>query len=129
MAKQVALMAVNADAYSKLVSAVNFGRWQEPEPTLYDELKRLRLTPRDVVGALVKAHLVLEKYVYSGLANRLMLAESDVMTSALLRLMELGIPALPVHDSIIAPQRHRESVKQIMEDEYRRQTSFGINVE
>lgn len=129
VAKQIALMAVNADAYSKLVSAVNFGGWREPEPTLYDELKRLRLTPREVVGALMKAHPILERYVYSGLANRLMLAESDVMTSALLRLMELNIPALPVHDSVIAPLRHGESVRRVMEDEYKRHTGFGIIVE
>lgn len=129
VAKQMALMAVNADAYSKLVSAINFGRWREPEPTLYDELKRLGLTPKEVIGALVKAHPILEKYVYSGLANRLMLAESDIVTSALLRLMELGIPALPVHDSVIAPLRHKEAVRQIMEDTYRQHTGFDITIE
>ena len=43
--------------------------------------------------------------------------------------MSLGIPALPVHDSIIAPKRHRGQVKQVMEDAYRERTGFGITVE
>ena len=86
VAKQLTLMAVNAGSYRELVSAVNFGRRRDPEPTLYDELRRLNLTPKDVVEALAKAHPALEKYVYSGLATRLMLAESDIMTSVLLRL-------------------------------------------
>jgi hypothetical protein len=129
VAKLVTLMAVNAHGYRELVSAVNFGRRREPEPTLYNELKRLGLTPKEVVGALVKAHPILEKHVYGGLANRLMLAESDIMTSVLLRLMGLGIPALPVHDSVIAPLRHREAVRRVMEDAYRQHTGFSIIVE
>jgi hypothetical protein len=129
VAKQMALMAVNADGYRKLVSAVNFGRWREPEPTLYDELKRLGLTPREVVQALVQAHPVLEKYIYSGQANRLMLEESEIMTSVLLSLMEVGIPALPVHDSVVAPRRDREQVRQAMEYAYRERTGFRIAVE
>jgi len=129
MAKLVTLMAVNADGYRKLVSAVNFGRRREAAPTLYEELKRLGLTPKEVITALLKAHPILEKYVYSGLANRLMLAESEIVTSALLRLMELGIPALPVHDSLIVPHRHSEVVRRAMEDAYRQHTGFTIAVE
>ncbi len=58
-----------------------------------------------------------------------MLEESEVMTEALLRLMDQSISALPVHDSLIAPKRHRGQVKQVMEDAYREHTSFGITVE
>ena len=94
-----------------------------------DELKRLRLTPREVIGALVRAHPTLEKHIYSGLANGLMLEESDIMTSALLRLVELGVPALPVHDSVIAPIRHGDMVRRVMEDMYQQPTGFSITVE
>jgi hypothetical protein len=50
------------------------------------------------------------------------------MTSVLIRLMELGIPALPVHDSIIAPLRHKELVMRVMEDAYSQHTNFEITV-
>lgn len=128
LAKQLTLMAVNADSYRALVSAVNFGRVQGEEASAYDELKRVGLTPKDVVGALVEVHPTIRKYVYSDQANRLMLAESDIMTAVLLRLMGFGIPALPVHDSVVAPSRHGESVRRVMGEEYRRQTGFDISV-
>ena len=51
------------------------------------------------------------------------------MTEVLLRLMELGVPALHVHDSVIAPGRDMEQVRQVMEDAYRQNTGFSITVE
>ena len=58
-----------------------------------------------------------------------MLAESDIVTTALLRLMEMDIPALPVHDSLITPRRHRERVREVMEEVYGQHTGFNIVVE
>jgi hypothetical protein len=126
--KELVLVAVNAPSYKSLSSAVNSTRRGNPESSLYGQLKELGLTARDVVGAIVQAHPILERYVFSGQANRLMLAESDIMTSVLLRLMGQGIPALPVHDSLVFPRRHREAVKRVMEDAYREYTGFGITV-
>ena len=58
-----------------------------------------------------------------------MLTESNIVTSALLSLMELGIPALPVHDSLIAPREYRDRVGEVMEEAYRQNTGFRITVE
>jgi hypothetical protein len=127
VAKRMTLMAVNAESYRALSSGVNFSK-RKGEENLYDELKALGLTPIEVIEALVEAHPILERYVFSGQANRLMLEESDIMTAVLLRLMSQSVPALPVHDSVVFPKRHRETVKQVMEDEYRRQTGFEITV-
>ena len=63
------------------------------------------------------------------MANRLMLEESEITTSVLLYLMKVGIPALPVHDSVIVPKRYREQVRQVMKNAYRERTGFGITVE
>ncbi len=115
VAKSIVLFAVNAPSYASLSSAVNLDKATEtkanlgrakPKPILYDELKRQGLRPTDVVNAISEAHPAIAKYIFSGSAIRLMLAESDIVTSALLRLMDLGIPALPVHDSLIAPRQH-----------------------
>ena len=57
-----------------------------------------------------------------------MLIESDILTAVLLKLMKLGIPALPVHDSLVVPFQHKDVVKQIMRDEYQQQTGFRITV-
>ena len=82
-----------------------------------------------MVNAIGEAHPAISKYLFSGMANRLMLEESEVLTGALLRLMEMGVPALPVHDSLITPKKHRGQVRQLMEDAYRGRTGFGITVE
>ncbi|MBA7478643.1 hypothetical protein ES707_14071 [subsurface metagenome] len=138
VAKSLTLFAVNAPSHASLSSAVNLDKAKEtkanlgraePKPILYDELKRQGLEPRNVVGAISEAHPAIAKYIFSGSANRLMLAESEIMTSVLLSLMEVGIPALHVHDSVVAPSRDRDTVRRVMEDEYRRHTSFGITVE
>ncbi|MBA7660542.1 hypothetical protein ES703_68544 [subsurface metagenome] len=138
VAKSIVLFAVNAPSYASLSSAVNLDKAKEtkanlgraePKPILYDELKRQGLRPNDVVNAISEAHPTIAKYIFSGSAIRLMLAESDIMTSALLRLMDLGIPSLPVHDSLIAPRRHRGRVREVMEEAYNQHTGFSITVE
>ena len=50
------------------------------------------------------------------------------MTSVLLRLMRKGIPALPVHDSLVFPGRDRETVRGVMEREFLLQTGQPIAV-
>ena len=124
--KELVLVAVNASSYKSLSSAVNSTQRRGAESSLYAQLKELGLTARDAVGAIVQAHPRLERYVFTSQANRLMLAESDIITAVIVKLMGLGIPSLPVHDSVIAPDRHRATVKRLMEEEYRRQTGFDI---
>lgn len=138
VAKSIMLFAVNAPTYASLSSAINLDKAKEtkanlgraePKPIVYDELKRQGLRPTDVVNAIGEAHPTIANYIFSGSALRLMLAESEIITSALLKLMDLGIPALPVHDSLIAPRRHRGRVRQVMEEVYKWHTGFRIAVE
>jgi len=138
IAKSVVLIAVNASSYRSYVAAINRDKGRQikanmgravPKPILYDELKECRLHHKDIIESVKKAHPVLGKYIYSGLANKLMLKESNIITSVLLSLMELGIPALPVHDSIISPRRHKDLVSSVMEGAYNQQTGFGIIID
>ena len=76
----------------------------------------------------MEAHPALERHVFGGQANRLMLAESDIMTAVLLGLAGRGIPALPVHDSLVFPECHRETVRGAMEREFLLQTGQPIAV-
>lgn len=124
IAKRITLIAVNAKSYVSLVGAINLDKAETertnksraiPEPVLYSELKKQHLTPKEVVEAIKTAHPVIAKYVYSASANKLMLVESDIMTSVLLKLVQLNIPALPVHDSVIIPSRHEDTARRIMQ--------------
>ena len=97
-----------------------------PEPVLYYELKKYNLAPKEVIEAIKLAHPAIDKYVYGASGNKLMLVESDIMTSVLLKLKELDIPALPVHDSVIVPRRHEDVARDIMQKTYREHTDFDI---
>lgn len=133
--KNIVLIAINADSYAQTSRAVNNNSWEErranrkraiPEPVLNDEIKKIGLEIKDVVEAIRKAHPAIAKYIYRASANKLMLVESDIMTSVLLKLMRLSIPALPVHDSVIVPRRHKDIAIRVMRDTYREHTGFDI---
>jgi hypothetical protein len=138
VAKSITLFAINAPTYAKLTAAINLDKAHEtkanrsrkiPKPILYEELEKSGLKPKDIIEAFTESLPAIEKYLFSGSWLRLMLVESEITTAALRRLMELGIPALPVHDSIIAPTRHRDTTRRIMEEAYRQHTGFSIAVE
>jgi hypothetical protein len=133
VAKSIVLIAINASGYASLVGAINSNKGETeranknravPEPVLYSELKNHGLTAKEVVEAIKIAHPVIAKYVYRAMANKLMLVESDIMTSVLLKLMRLSIPALPVHDSVIVPSRHKDVARRVMQDTFTEQTGF-----
>ena len=135
VAKSIVLIAINASSYVSLVGAINNNKAEQeranknravPEPILYCELKKCGLKPKEVVEAIKIVHPVIGKYIYSASANKLMLVESDIMTSVLLKLMRLGVSALPVHDSVIVPSRHKDTARRVMRDTYREHTGFDI---
>jgi hypothetical protein len=137
IAKSVVLVAVNATTYAKMISGINLNKAKEtkankhrakPKPILYDELKKSVLTPAEVVEAIKTAHPTLAKYIYSGSANKLMLEESEIMTSVLCRLMKNNVPALPIHDSVLVPARCEEVTRQAMTGCYHERTGFHINL-
>ena len=98
----------------------------KPELVLYNELKKQKLKPKEVVEAIKIAHPTIAKYIYSASANKLMFVESDIMTFVLLKLMRLDIPTLPVHDSVIVPTRHTNAARQAMQDTYVEHTGFDV---
>jgi hypothetical protein len=137
VAKNIVLIAINANSYAQTSRAVNNNSWEErrankkrtiPEPVLYDELKKTNLKPKDVVEAIREAHPSIAQYIYSASANKLMLVESDIMTSVLLKLMQLSIPALPVHDSVIVPSQCEDIARRVMQDIFRKYTRFAIAI-
>lgn len=86
------------------------------------------MSPKVILQAFQQVNPTISKYVYSALANLLMLIESEIMTEVLLELMNRDIPAVPIHDSLLFPKMHRNEVMQVMKDVYRQQTQFDIQV-
>jgi hypothetical protein len=136
IAKKTTLIALNA-SQKGLQGAINSDKRDElkanltrpaPKPILYDELKACGMTAGQVVRAITCAHPAIAKYLFTQPANRLMMVESEILIAVLLRLMELYIPALPLHDSLIVPVRCGVVVRRVMGEEYHKQTGFSITV-
>ncbi|BBO78624.1 hypothetical protein DSCW_60410 [Desulfosarcina widdelii] len=79
-------------------------------------------------GALIECfqdyHSRIKKFLLSGKGLELQYQDSVIMASILERMMWKGIPALPVHDSIICPARYKEFLRQVMMEEYEKEMGF-----
>jgi len=142
--KSVTLMSINAKDEKNLKKAINhesykerktnkkrFNEGRETKPVLNDELERLHLEYVQIVDAFRNAHPIILNYIYSDSSRKLMLDESMIMTSVLLELMKMKIPAIPIHDSVLFPKQDEDTVKKVKEvmlDQYNRYTGFTIKV-
>ncbi len=138
--KGVTLMSINAteknlkkaiDDDSRKERNSNFNRVNEgrdPHPVINDELAKLKIDFITIVNAFRSAHPTIAKYIYSNSPNKLMLEESEIMTSVLLELMKKKILAIPIHDSVLFPKQHAVDVKRVMLDCYQKETGFNIRV-
>jgi hypothetical protein len=92
-------------------------------------IDRLGVRPSVLRKAIVGAHPKLAPYVCGGDQSAwLQGRESEVMIGALEALARKGMAALPLHDSVVVPARHREVARAAMEESYRQQTGFSIRV-
>lgn len=54
--------------------------------------------------------------------------DSNIMERVLKSLHKRNIPALPVHDSVVVPEKYRNTVIRIMKEQYKQTTGFEIEV-
>ena len=69
-------------------------------------------------------HALIKQFLLSGKGLELQYQDSVIMASILERMTRKGIPALPVHDSVICPARHKEFLRQVMMEEYEKAMGF-----
>ena len=70
-------------------------------------------------------HARIKHFFLSGKGLELQYQDSVIIASILERMMKKGIPALPVHDSVICPARHKEFLRQVMMEEYEKAMGFA----
>jgi hypothetical protein len=90
------------DGVKKVVSAMLFR--SSPLTKVPRDLKDAlppRVSGRSVRSAILAAHPALAPVFETGLGLRLMFTESQILVAALLRLIDHGIPVLPMHDGLM----------------------------
>jgi hypothetical protein len=83
--------------------------------------------PSEVVAAIKEWHsAIATEWFEKGRGLELHRLESDILIAVLLRLIDLKISALPIHDSVIVAGSNAATVQQIMQKEARRLAGADI---
>ena len=68
----------------------------------------------EVMTAIEATHPAIKGCFFSGIGHEAQFIESQVLVDVLLNLRELGIHALPVHDSVIVGRSNQDKVREVM---------------
>ena len=68
----------------------------------------------DALRAITEVHPALSPLLFQGRGLALMFTESEILVDALLRLLDKGIVALPVHDCLVVAESHIDAAREAM---------------
>ena len=70
---------------------------------------------KEVADAIENEHSRIAHLFYTGIGHYLQFLESQILVEVLLKLIENGITALPIHDAVLVSEIHVYKSKQVME--------------
>lgn len=73
---------------------------------------------RELLSEIKSAHAPIRKFFCSDAGGWLMSKDSRIIMEAILTLIRQQIPCLPVHDSIIGPKAHQETLYRVMDEAF-----------
>ena len=82
-----------------------------------------------LIERLKEKHHPIKEYFGSGIGRQLQRIDSDIAENIMLRLLDQDIPCLPIHDSFIVAQKHKQALRQAMIEEAKAITGFEPRVE
>ncbi|PHR85740.1 MAG: hypothetical protein COA59_00165 [Colwellia sp.] len=82
----------------------------------------------NLLDAIEERHTPINHAFHSGSGNRLMFQESRIANLLMLRLAQMNIVSLPIHDGFIIQSQHENLLKQTMIDCFRAITDGNVNV-
>lgn len=80
---------------------------------------------RRLVADMKVRHAAVADFFHSGIGARLQNVDADMAEAVAVRLLKKGIVALPIHDSFIVQERHREDLLEAMDASFARVRPFG----
>lgn len=113
--------------------------------TVYTLKRKVLLSPRDLklldciheykpkwsilISELMERHRVIRRFFGSDCGIYLQRLDAEMMLNILSVLAQEGIPALPVHDSVIVARSHQKRTIEVMQSVYRRYMGFDCIIE
>lgn len=127
--KLITLVAINTDAVRGFYSYCGKIPYRKGKRKGQKVLPDLGVRPIRIYEAYIKKYPTLKNSIAQGKqALSLQREDSEIMIDVLETLAKRGIIALPVHDSIIVPDKHKALAKRVMENTYKSHTKYDINV-
>ncbi|VXC84683.1 conserved hypothetical protein [Oceanicaulis sp. 350] len=83
---------------------------------------------RWLADAILKKHAPIADWFEQGRGLELQRRDSDIAIDVLLKLIDEGIVALPVHDAFIVPVSKKDYVRSVMIDTFREHVGGGVKV-
>jgi len=114
--KRVFHIMLNTDSQSAAVKAVR---------------KRFGIHPvkaQQFVSQMMDYHSPIASNFYAEAGKSLMNQESNIIEEVLVELVDLDIPALPIHDCVIVPEINNQRVESVMQKIYKKHTGQDIIV-
>jgi hypothetical protein len=136
IAKSVLLIGLNAKDKIGTVRALHEKWFHKPKSipkgfnSIREVLDRCNVANfADLIDLFQKRHAPIAHYFCSGEGIRLQYLDSEIMSLILSNCVAEGIPALPVHDSIVVPEQYSARAEAIMHDAYMKEIGHKITVE
>lgn len=105
-------------AFNILINAATYG---SALGAVAKELDGDFRTAKAVIEAIKRRHRAVESYFHSNVGIRLQGLDARMAEIVLTEMtVKSGIPVLPVHDSFIVPESHRDALIQVMKDAFER---------
>ena len=119
--KFIALIIINAKNRREGVYAIN------------QKLKSLGLYQSNyktnkLIDIFFEYHKAISNYFFKDCGVELQRYDSTIMYNVLKKLTKMRIPAISVHDEVIAPVKFKDVVKKVMLNEYKKEMKFETNV-
>lgn len=77
---------------------------------------------KQVVQAVVDRHKVIEEYFGTAMSGTMQHQDSCIAEEVLLQLVDMGIPALPIHDSFIVKKSDQKALDKVMKQVFKEHT-------
>lgn len=135
--KTLMLRLLNAKSINGTLQSIERTLWtlQRKPFILSKEMKFLNAVEkfkpnwRRLIDELMDHHKPIQRYFGSDCGIYLQRLDGEMMLRILSTLTTEGIPALPVHDSVIVPRRTQNRAAEVMVEVYRRYMGFDCVVE
>lgn len=119
--KKLLLIAINAETESEFTKGFREAFRATSRQT------KLSLTNASILSLLQRVketHNQIAGYINSGAGCKFQNLDSRITEAILVRMTDMGIPCLPVHDSYIVPKQHEDRLRDVMVGEYKAVLGF-----